>query len=541
MASGPYNGTIRIAKLPNDMDMSVLDRHRHSWTTGGVVDHTENSYTINWKIQGKGDPLLYAYPHHIQTISNVERTTLRLESATKGTMYGVLGTRWILHEQPSTATTTNSGKNSSSSSSSSSLISWLPQQARPESSTRNDILRHLAHEIETSDYNEDTNKNDNYFSGKALQKYAMLALLLNRPQETSLHNPELAQLALDKLKFAFAVFLENRQKDPFVYDRVYKGIVAQSGLPVAMGGTGNIHAAFGHSYYNDHHYHQGYFVVTAAVIHYLDPSWRTNEISVWTNSLIRDVNSPGHDDDDVYFAPYRNWDWFAGHTWAGGIKVNGAMDGRDQESVPESINFYWGMKLWGLATHHPSLVQLANLQLDIMKRTTYEYFWMLNSNKNRHAGLVLNKVVGILFEQKLDYTTYFGRNPEYIHGIQQLPMTAMLAEVFRTPQFVQEEWDQRLASIISDVKSAWAGVLYLNYATINPSDAYPALKKVKMDDGQSRAYSLYLAATRPGFCRRSLSRVVSGISSSEDITIKSSLLRPIDISNNQHDDRYNGY
>jgi endo-1,3(4)-beta-glucanase len=176
----------------------------------------------------------------------------------------------------------------------------------------------------------------------------------------------------------------------------------------------------------------------AAIIHYLDPNWRREEIRKWTNILIRDVNSPGKDD---YFAPYRNWDWFAGHTWAGnsneytqslytefffyfflffligGIKINGAMDGRDQESVPESVNFYWGMKLWGLATNNPSLVELADLQLDIMKRTTYEYFWMLNTNKNRHIGLVMNKVIGILFEQKVDYVSF------YFLGMNQMNKT----------------------------------------------------------------------------------------------------------------------
>lgn len=69
---------------------------------------------------------------------------------------------------------------------------------------------------------------------------------------------------------------------------------------------------------------------------------------------------------------------------------------------------------------------------------------------------------------------------------------------------MQEEWDQKLAAIVPHVKSAWAGVLNLNYALINPSDAYQNLKKVEMDDGQTRAYSLYLAATRPGFHRRGI-------------------------------------
>lgn len=91
---------------------------------------------------------------------------------------------------------------------------------------------------------------------------------------------------------------------------------------------------------------------------------------------------------------------------------------------------------------------------------------------------------------------------EFVHGIQQLPMTPILAEYIRTPEFVRQEWDQKLGAIAPTVKSPWAGVLYLNYATINPADAYPTLRTIPVDDGQTRSYSLYLAATRPGFRRR---------------------------------------
>lgn len=91
---------------------------------------------------------------------------------------------------------------------------------------------------------------------------------------------------------------------------------------------------------------------------------------------------------------------------------------------------------------------------------------------------------------------------EYVHGIQQLPMTPILAEYIRTPEFVSEEWNQKLGPVVSDIKTPWAGVLYLNYAIINPADAYPILRTIPVDDGQTRSYSLYIAATRPTFKRR---------------------------------------
>ncbi|KAL7315362.1 endo-1,3-beta glucanase [Mucor circinelloides] len=491
VASGKYNGVIQVAKLPSAEGEAILDAHHGVWPTAGTINTSKDGskYTIDWHKAGDvSKPLLtYAYPHHMKSFSlhSVKKTNLILQSSSKGPMQAVVGDQWTLQESDLSRT------------------EWFPERPSPERSTHNEILQQLASDVE-SNYTQHTQRGDNYFSGKGLQKVALTALVLNKPDVTGLRNPELAQLALDKLKQAFIPYLENRQEDPFRYDSVYKGIVSLAGLPVEMGGTGNKDAAFGHSYYNDHHYHQGYFVVTAAIIHHLDPSWRTQELKAWTETLIRDVNNPV--ENDAYFAQFRNWDWFAGHSWAGGIKVDGALDGRDQESVPESVNFYWGTKLWGLATKNKSMQNLANLQLAVTKRTTYEYFWMLDGNKNRPKHMVENKVVGIYFEQKADYTTYFGRYLEYIHGIQQLPMTPILADYMRTPEFVSQEWDQKLANVAPTVDSPWAGVLYLNYATINPAIAYPILRHIAMDDGQTRSYSLYMAATRPNFYRRSFSK-----------------------------------
>lgn len=73
------------------------------------------------------------------------------------------------------------------------------------------------------------------------------------------------------------------------------------------------------------------------------------------------------------------------------------------------------------------------------------------------------------------------------------------------------------------MQSPWAGVLYLNYAIVNPAQAYPALRKVQIDDGQTRSYSLYLAATRPNFFRRSMSINAKSALTKSFILIKISL------------------
>ena len=236
--------------------------NKHLYTLGIVIKFAlfffffffRSKYTIEWHKAGDTSKslLTYAYPHHLKSFSlnSVQNTNLKLQSSSKGAMQAVIGDQWILQESDLSHT------------------EWFPEKPLPESSTQNEILQQLVADV-GSNYTEHTQRGDNYFSGKGLQKVALIALLLNQPDITGLRNPELAQIALNKLKQAFVPYLENRQQDPFRYDSVYKGIVARDGLPVAMGGTGNKDAEFGHSYYNDHHYHQGYFVVTGIPIIYL--------------------------------------------------------------------------------------------------------------------------------------------------------------------------------------------------------------------------------------------------------------------------------
>jgi endo-1,3(4)-beta-glucanase len=41
VATAPYTGTIRVAKLPRPLDEAVLDQHHDVWTTGGTIEPHE--------------------------------------------------------------------------------------------------------------------------------------------------------------------------------------------------------------------------------------------------------------------------------------------------------------------------------------------------------------------------------------------------------------------------------------------------------------------------------------------------------------------
>ena len=70
----------------------------------------------------------------------------------------------------------------------------------------------------------------------------------------------------------------------------------------------------------------------------------------------------------------------------------------------------------------------------------------------------------------------------------------------RSQEFVQEEWDQVLSkvNIIQDStqRDPWQSLLYSNYALVNRQEALKHLAYVPMDDGITRSWALYMAATR---------------------------------------------
>ena len=55
--------------------------------------------------------------------------------------------------------------------------------------------------------------------------------------------------------------------------------------------------------------------------------------------------------------------------------------------------------------------------LSVLARSLQKYYLYTSDNTVEPSNFIANKVAGILFENKIDHTTYFGTNTEYIQGI----------------------------------------------------------------------------------------------------------------------------
>ena len=490
-ASG-FNGYIQVAKLPGGATAameSTYDQSAGAYPTAanitGAVNGNAGSYTLTWTKGGISTrPLLmFALPHHVESFSSATAasvTNLQLVTTTKGTGTAVRGNTWTLNE-PSMPVSMG-------------FAPWSPTQGsiKSVSQAAKDAINAAGLAELSQNISAQTNTGTTYYDGKALAKFAAIVYALHDIGG----NTTLALTGLELLEEAFGLHVKNQMTWPLVFDSAWGGIV-QSQTYV----DGNSGDDFGNTYYNDHHFHYGYFVYTAAVIGYLDPKWLTTGTNKeWVNMLVRDYANPIST--DPYYPFTRMFDWYHGHSWAAGLFES--FDGKNQESSSEDTMASYGLKMWGMITGDQNMEARGNLMLAVQARSLQNYYLYLNNNTNEPAQFIGNKAAGILFDNKIDHTTYFGTNVEYIEGIHMLPLMPF-STLSRTPTFVQQEWDTYFSTYVNQVQGGWRGILMANYAIINPAASYAFFSNATgqfnmeyLDGGASQTWYLALSAALGG-------------------------------------------
>ncbi|KHO01794.1 glycosyl hydrolase [Metarhizium album ARSEF 1941] len=475
----PFYGILQVCKDPvSKGSEEILDDGAGIYpvTVGlsGSAFGQEGSYKFKFQKGGHqlGHLYMFALPHHIssfngETMRRVQE--VRLQSTTKGVATLVRGTEWTMVElhMPTEMD----------------FAPWHPEKGpmKDLSNRTRSIIRAAAAKELSQNMVAQINLDSMYFSGKVrpiqihlqgsmakreVQALAKFATILYVVQEL-LGDEELAKTGLGRLKAAFGTFAANKQKFPLfpltaAWVAAWGGIVSSASYV-----TGDAGVDFGNTYYNDHHFHYGYFILAAATIGHLDPEWaKANKDYV--NLLVRDVANPS--EGDKFFPLWRSFDWYHGHSWAHGLYA--AMDGKDQESSSEDTMCAYALKMWGRVSQDSDLEMRGNLQLSIISRSLQSYYLYKKDNTVQPEQFIGNKVAGILFENKVDHSTYFDSSIEAIQGIHMIPILAATPFV-RDRKFVREEWEAFFDKGRADsIRNAWKGIVYGNYATIEPRKAW---------------------------------------------------------------------
>ncbi|OBA26456.1 hypothetical protein HANVADRAFT_53066 [Hanseniaspora valbyensis NRRL Y-1626] len=442
----------------------------------GTSDGLTSTYYYNFQTEGasaSGSPIVYILAHQLDAVSSNSdgaNTGVTLAAVTRGVATAFLTASIEFTETLNTE------------------IGWLPWSAQLGSTKLSysaDLIQQLATAAKSElsvDIWTTIESLNSYYLGKVIDKYAYITLVCADIIEDS----SLTASALDNLKTAFNNLIAD--DGYFVYDDKFGGIITNNDWDSITDTSDD----FGNSHYNDHHFHYGYIIHAAAVLGYVDSqnggTWATDNKD-WVNSLIRDVANPSSD--DTYFPVSRYFDWFTGHSWASGLYYN--INGLNEESTSEDYNFLYGMKMWGQLIGDDSMQYRADTMIQIMTRALNTYFYFEDSNTIMPSEIIPNKVAGISFQNYLDYTTYFGDDSSYIHGIHMLPLTPLSGQM-RSEVFVTEEWDDILAADIDSASGGWRGILRLNQALVDPNTSYAFFSASDasdyLDNGMSLTWSL---------------------------------------------------
>ena len=463
VATRPFDGAVRVARLDGPASKPILMAHRDAIPRGADLDvrvrGDRATVVYRWKTTGSGTALTFALPHHVPVLSPAPIAGVARETI-KGPMRLVEGNTWtVALELPK--------------------VTWsAPRNVAPSRlAAVEEALR-----VDVADVAARPVRDDPYGFGKDMSRLGRLALVADE-----LKRPELAKTVRGAMKTSLDRTLRGQNANTLLYDDVWGGIVSKNGIA-------DFGADYGQGLYNDHHFHYGYPLYAAAAIAKEEPEWAALR-SAELMDLARDIANPSKD--DPYFTAFRVFDWYDGHSWAAGLTPFG--DSRNQESTSEAVHAWYALALLGVATKNPDLTNVGRVLLAHEIRSTQTYWHITSASTVYPPEYAEKKIVGILWGFKVDHSTFFGANPAFIHGIQMLPFTPMTEELL-SPAWVREAYPVLARTMAPDTSDAWKGFVYAEHAILEKDRAWDelaAIPRQNLDDGESRTNALYWVATRP--------------------------------------------
>lgn len=359
-----FKGTIQVAKNPLGTDGEALyDRACGAFVCEAritaVVSEGKGVYSFSYTKIGGSPLLMFLLPHHLQSLDpelKNEVTRLQLRTTTKG-MATAIWAEKLTFVETNLPTTMHFGPWSPAGGATGKLRYPPEVIALITAISERDLRRAMIETIPQESL---------YYAGKSLAKFATIVWVI----KDVLGNDTLATPGLDKLKQEMARYIGNFQRYPLYYDDSWKGIVSNAGFQ-------NPGADFGNTYYNDHHFHYGYFVYVSAVIGYLDPGWLgMGDNKAWTNMLVKDFAESDYNGRDYPFS--RSFDWWHGHSWAKGLFES--ADGKDEESTSEDGFASFAVKMWG------KIIGDQNMEKRGMVGAVQFRVAVTDINRQSHAG-----------------------------------------------------------------------------------------------------------------------------------------------------------
>lgn len=449
---------LAIAVLPdtNPATLELFRKHAYAHVTNSIIE---------WNYNESTSELISTYTYE---------TTLKdsAETNVNETLTALYRHQWLYTSDVMTSLAYNSprgimklkeGNSFTTSLQFSGILPTLPD--------RGDYNRSVLLELVQEVANEQLPAGPSYENGKAMGRFSHLVHIANQLGATAERD-----YFINQLKIRLEDWFTAGGEQEYSYNSNWDVL---TGYPSGFGADNQI---------NDHHFHASFAVMSAATVAQYDSAWASQEN--WggmVNLLIKDSNN--WDRNDTQFPFLRSHDSYAGHSWAAGHAAFG--DGNNQESSSESMNFAAAAFLWGQTTNQTDIRDLG-IFLHTTERTAIEQYWF-DIDEEVFPQEYPHVALGIVWGGKGVHGTWFGSEPEFIHGINILPITSGSLYLGGHSDYVIKNYNE-IVSERGSQPTIWKDVFWEYLALADPDLAlsyYLADPNYTPFDGESRAHTMH--------------------------------------------------
>jgi len=398
---------------PNESALTDISNKIYFEAPKSTVTYSVNEDRFSQEFMFERDTLMYLLPHHY---SNLLNSPLGLGSS----LLGLRGTQKLYY-------------------SNSYLIGaeLVRPPFMPNMDISSEIRTKLANTLPVDLKGVSHAINDEtgvYWKGKSLFKAVNLLYLANLLSYTD------TDFLLNELEAEISDWFNysgDTDTKYYYYDLTYGGVLSNK-------------PEYGHETYNDHHLQYGYWVYA---LNYLIQNYpeRFNKFSEPLEYIINSTSNFSSED----FPYLRHFDSYEGKSYASGLYY--FADGNNQESSSEALNYYYSAYIW--ANHKSSVSDNSNYYSVLAKKLLSLYnlellstkYYFFNKDSLVFSEPYIHSSVGIVWEGKYDYATWFSADPNAILGIQVFPVTFFSNYVLDIPgisgqinQSDQKSWEDIL-------------------------------------------------------------------------------------------------
>ena len=373
--------------------------YSYNESTGNV--QTKYTYSFSKKAESTADgTIMGILPHQYKNMSNV--TYMDNKAITlRGYMKFIKGSSY----------TTNMTYNG--------IIPYMPSLSSDDSQGREELQKYVndfVNKYMTGAGNwtlANDEGNETYYHGKKLNRSAQVVAAAKAVGDEG--NAQKVLNGLEKNLEDWFTYSGNSDKHYFTY--LGEGVGALLGFQSSFNSVDQ---------FNDHHFHYGYFIESAASVGLYDREWLNNYKDV-VKQLIYDIACPYRNNKECVADcgnayPYlRSFSPYEGHSWASGYEDE--RTGNNQESTSEAINAWAGIILFGELTNNTKIRDLGIYLYTTESEAADEYWFDKDEETYKIDSTKFDApMASMVWGGKVDYSTWFGQ--QYTQGIQICPINS---------------------------------------------------------------------------------------------------------------------